>query len=95
MFYSSELEGQDADSVTAIGTFARSENGYVILNTDGHEIKIEHCGLENYQSKAIAVTGSLCRGVLMEEKVYNVEDDFNFESYSRLLRVSRKYQNVF
>ncbi|KAI4292989.1 hypothetical protein PAPHI01_2263 [Pancytospora philotis] len=87
-----DCEGQN---VSLVGTFVRIDGNYVILKTPDAEIKVEHKGLGNYKSKYVLVSGTATNGVLVEDAVHCLEDDFNYSLYCRFAKASAGYPEVF
>ena len=90
MFLQSHL-AEDGERVSFIGQFVRTDGNNVVLQHANKEVLVEHKGLDSYKSKNLLVSGTIYNGVLLEEFVYPVDDDFNFAAYSRLAAVSTKY----
>lgn len=81
--------------VSVIGEFIKIEGSNVILRIPKGTIEIVPKGFENYKTKYLLVTGSMEDGVLVEESVQRVEDDFDFELFSRVSKQLTKYSEVF
>lgn len=81
--------------VSVIGEFIKIEGSNVILRIPKGTIKIIPKGFENYKTKYLLVTGSMEDGVLVEDSVQRVEDDFDFELFSRVSKQLTKYSEVF
>lgn len=89
------LDGHEGSQVTVIGAFERIDGNYVILRTVDSQIKVEHKGLGNYKSKYVLVSGVVSDATLVEEYTHAVEDDFNCNTYDKLVAVSRTFPEIF
>lgn len=87
--------GDDDERRTVIGRFSRIEGDYVILEAGTSEIRVEHRGLDSYQTKYIMVTGFMRGDVLAEESTQRVEDDFDCGLYARLAALSPGFPEIF
>jgi len=86
---------QDDERRSVIGKFSRIEGDYIILETGTSEIRVEHRGLDSYQTKYVMVTGFVRDNILVEESTHRVEDSFNYDLYARLVSISSKFPEMF
>jgi hypothetical protein len=86
---------ENTSRVALIGEFVDIKDNHVVLKSEGNYFKIQTKRLDNFKSKVILVVGDLENGVIKEEYTQKVDDDFNFDVFQRLAKVSIKYTNVF
>lgn len=81
--------------VCAVGEFSKIDGEYVILKSNKGTIKAMPRGFESYKTKYLLIIGNFENGVLFEESVQKIEDDFDFEVFSRLSKQVARYSEVF
>lgn len=94
MFLSNPNE-QNSNRVALIGEFIDIKDNHVVLKSNGNYFKVQPKRLDNFKSKIILVVGEMENGVIKEEYIQKVEDDFSFDSFQRLAKLSQKYSGVF
>ena len=94
MFFTTRKENY-SERVTIIGEFVKVDGIYVVLRTGNEMVKVRHNGLEKYRTKYILVMGTYEEDVILEERVFAVEDDFNKESFEQLAKLSHKFASIF
>lgn len=93
--YLKDVGDCDGKEVTVIGKFDRVEDETLVLKCMNEEIRVRHAGLDSYKKGPVRVSGVVENGVLVEDSVHHVGDDFDFDMYSRFVDVAAKFPNLF
>lgn len=93
MFLSNPSVG-DSEKVCIIGEFVKIEGSNVIIKSNGNYFKVLPKGLDSFKTKNTLVVGSVQNGVINEEYVQPVEDDFDFGAFQRLSKISSKFPEI-
>jgi hypothetical protein len=81
--------------ITAIGEFVKVDGDFVVLKIGKSMLKVKHNGLENYKTKFIMVSGNYENGILNEEKIQKINEDFDYATFLRLAKASNNYSEIF
>lgn len=94
MFITSSNEIRDGRA-SVLGEFVRIDDSYVILRIDKGQIRVLPKGFDAYKTKYLLVTGTVENGILVEEHVQRIEEDFDLDLFSRLSKQCAKYPEIF
>lgn len=94
MFITSNAE-MPSGRASVLGEFVKIDGSYVVLRTSKGTINVLPRGFDSYKTKYILVTGIVENGILEEEHVQKVEDDFDFELFTRLTKQLSKHPEIF
>jgi len=93
--YLTDINNHEGEEVIVIGKFDRLEDNVLILKCMNNEIQIKHAGLDSYKTGLVRVSGIVENGILIENSIYPIGDEFDFNIYSRFVNVASKYPNLF
>lgn len=94
MFLTNQNTKKDG-RVALIGEFVKIDQNYVIIRSNNELFKVQPRGFDNFKSKMLIVIGELKEGILIEDFISPIENNFDFEVFQRLVKVSMKYPEVF
>lgn len=84
----------DSEKVCIIGEFVKIEGSNVIVKSNGNHFKVLPKGLDSFKSKNTLVVGSVQNGIIHEEYIQPVEDQFDFSIFQRLSKISSKFPEI-
>ncbi|AFN83341.1 hypothetical protein EROM_070900 [Encephalitozoon romaleae SJ-2008] len=90
-----DVENYEGQDVTIIGRFESVEDGVVILKCMDKEIQVRHRSIESYKTGIVRVNGIVENGVVVENSVFPIGNEFDMETYGRFVAVAAKYQDLF
>ncbi|ORD96701.1 hypothetical protein A0H76_2725 [Hepatospora eriocheir] len=85
----------DDETYTIIGELNEIDGDCLTLKVNNNLFKVKYKDLEEYKSKYVLVEGIYRGGVLNEELVYKLEDDFNFNNFLKLASLTEKQREIF
>jgi hypothetical protein len=93
--YVTKLNDHEGRSVAVIGKFDRLVEDMLILKCGDNEVHVQHNGLEPYRTPFVRVSGVVENGILVEEAVHPISDEFDYDLYSRFVALSMSYPSIF
>lgn len=93
--YSNNILEQEGQEVCVIGKFDRLEDDLLILICAGREVPVAYNSLESYKTPSVCVKGKVENGVLREEYVDKIGDEFDYEMYNRFSKINGKFKELF
>lgn len=94
MFFTDASESRDG-KVAVVGEFSEIDGSHVVLKVGEKTIRVQHNGLDSYKTKRVLVNGHFEHGILVEESVQEIDDEFDFPTFLRLAKVSSRYPEIF
>lgn len=93
--YPVDVENCEGQDVVVIGRLGSVEDGMVILKYMDREVQVRHRNIESYKAGMVRVSGIVENGVVVENNVYPIGNEFDMETYGRFVAVAAKYQDLF
>ena len=85
---------KNEDRVALLGEFVKIDKDYVIIRFNNVLFRVLPKGLDGFKTKILLVIGILKDGVVHEEHVQQIEDEFDLNAFQRLARASVKYPEI-
>lgn len=84
----------DLEKVCIVGEFVKIEGPNVIVKSNGNHFKVLPKGLDSFKSKNTLIVGNVQNGIINEEYIQPVEDEFDFSIFQRLSKISSSFPEV-
>jgi hypothetical protein len=93
--YLMRLNEHEGKRATVIGKFDRLVEDMLILKCGSSEVHVQHKGLDSYKTAFVRVSGAVENGILVEDDVHPIGDEFDYDLYSKFVGVSASYPGIF